>query len=317
MRNRSLILFFTIALSLALAVNAAAQQVSVTGALTPTVEAGGWLIADGSQKYLLLNAGDYSSLSWFKAGTRVQSVGELKPGTITIYQEGTPFEASSLTPIQSGSNPASRPGTITVSGNARVTATPDTAILSISLVTQNASALEAQQLNASQSTTVINAIKSVVPAAEVKTSGYALIPQRVYKENQPPTISGYEARNTVTVTLTDLSRVGAVIDAAGHAGANNIDGVSFTLRDDRAARSKALSEATQEAMAKANALAQTLDSTVTRIVAVQEGGAAPRPVVRFEAMARDAGASTPIEPGTLDISADVVLIVEIEKVPTR
>jgi uncharacterized protein YggE len=194
-----------------------------------------------------------------------------------------------------------------------VTATPDTAILSISVITQNPSALEAQQLNASQSTAVIAAIKSAVPAAEVKTSGYALIPQRVYKENQPPTISGYEARNTVTATLTDLTKVGAVIDAAGRAGANNIDGVSFTLRDDRAARSRALADATQEAMAKANALAQTLGSTVTRIVAVQEGGTPPRPVVRFEAMARDAGASTPIEPGTLDITADVILIAEIEK----
>ena len=43
--------------------------------------------------------------------------------------------------------------------------------------------------------------------AEVKTTGYSLQPQRVYRENQPPTITGYEARNTVTVTIGDLTKV--------------------------------------------------------------------------------------------------------------
>ena len=312
MRNSFLIFVLAIALSFGLVGDASAQQISVDGNLTPTVESGGWLIVDGDRKYLLLNSGQYSSLSWFNAGAGVQATGELKPGTITIYQEGTPFELSTLTPLSSSPQNSKRPGTITVTGNARVSATPDTAILTISVVTQNASALEAQQQNAAQSTAVISAIKAAAPTAEVKTSGYALVPQRVYKENQPPTISGYEARNTVTATLTDLTKVGSVIDAAARSGANNIDGVSFTLRQDRAARSRALSDATLEARSKADALAQTLGSKVTRIVAVQEGGAPPRPVMRFEAMARDAAANTPIEPGTLEISADVVLIAEIE-----
>jgi uncharacterized protein YggE len=312
MRNTNVFAVLVLILVTGLAVSAHAQQISISGSLTPTVEAGGWLIVQGSEKYLLINSANYSSLSWFKTGAAVQATGELKPGTVTIYQEGTPFEATSLTPVQSTSNTKSRPGTITVSGDARVSATPDTAILSISVVTQNPSALEAQQLNAAQSASVINAIKAAAPSAEVKTSGYALVPQRVYKENQPPTISGYEARNTVTATLNDLTRVGTVIDAAARGGANNIDGVNFTLRQDRAARSQALADATLEAMAKANTLARTLGSKVTRIVAVQEGGVPPRPVMRFEAMARDAAANTPIEPGTLEIAADVVLIAEIE-----
>ena len=74
----------------------------------------------------------------------------------------------------------------------------------------------------------MRALKSAAGAgAEVKTSGYSLQPMRVYKEGQPPTITGYEARNSVTVTMSDLTKVGAVIDATAQAGANDVAGISF------------------------------------------------------------------------------------------
>jgi uncharacterized protein YggE len=162
----------------------------------------------------------------------------------------------------------------------------------------------------------VRAVKAAAGAgAEVKTSGYSLTPQRVYKENQPPTITGYEARNSVTVTMGELQRVGAVIDAAALAGANNVDSVSFTLRQDRPAQDQALAEATREAIGKAQAIAQALGGRVVRIVEVQEEGLRPRPITE-NTYARDAmvsqAASTPIEVGTLDITSRVQLIAEID-----
>ena len=123
-----------------------------------------------------------------------------------------------------------------VTGDSIISAQPDTAILTISVVTQARAALDAQQQNANKSDAVVRALKTAAGAgAEIKTSGYTLQPQRVYKENQPPTIVGYEARNSVSVTLADLTKVGAVIDAASQAGANDVSGISFTLRKDRPA----------------------------------------------------------------------------------
>ena len=120
---------------------------------------------------------------------------------------------------------------VMVTGDAIVQAQPDTAILTVSVVTQGRNALTAQQDNANKSDAVVRALKSAAGAgAEVKTSGYSLQPQRIYKEGQPPTITGYEARNSVTVTMSDLTKVGAVIDAAAQAGANDVAGISFTLR---------------------------------------------------------------------------------------
>ncbi len=220
-----------------------------------------------------------------------------------------------------GGNTAVAPDRLTrvlVTGDSTVKAQPDTVILSISVVTQRKNALDAQQENANKSDAVMRALKLAAGAgAEVKTSGYSLEPQRVYKENQPPTITGYEARNSVMVTLGDLTKVGAVIDAASQAGANNVDGISFTLRKDRPAKDQALTEATREAISKAQVIAQALGGRVARIIEVQEADARVRPLidavqVSSGVLRNRAAAPTPIEVGSLDITSQVQLIAEIE-----
>ena len=154
----------------------------------------------------------------------------------------------------------------------------------------------------------MRALKAAAGAgAEIKTSGYSLQPQRVYKENQPPTISGYEARNSVTVTTGELNKVGTIIDAAAQAGSNEVAGIGFTLRQDRPARDRALSEATREAVSKAQVIAQALGGRVVRIIEVQEEGfqqRPPVPVYQAEAFAMKRDTATPIEVGSLDIKQD-------------
>ncbi|HSE31781.1 MAG TPA: SIMPL domain-containing protein [Pyrinomonadaceae bacterium] len=205
---------------------------------------------------------------------------------------------------------------VLVTGDSIVRAQPDTATLMISVVTQAKNAIDAQQENAVKSDAVIRALKAAVPGAEIKTSGYSIQPQRVYRENQPPTITGYEARNAVTVTLSDLKKVGTAIDAASQAGANDLGGVMFTLKQDRPARDKALSEATSEAVSKAKVIAQALGGRVVRIVEVQEEGfRQPIPVLQSEgfiASAAKRDVATPIEVGDLEISSRVQLIAEVE-----
>ena len=205
---------------------------------------------------------------------------------------------------------------VTVTGDATVPAQPDTAILDLAVVTQAPSASQAQAENATKSDRVVNALKTLLgPKAEIKTSGYSLQPQRVYKENQPPTITGYESRNTITVTISDLSKVGSVIDAATRAGANSVTNLQFTLRNDQPVRNQALAEATQEALSKARVIAQTLGGGVVRVVEVQESGAARPPIIyarqEYSAAART-DATTPIEVGTLDIKSHVQLVAEVE-----
>ena len=310
-----------LALVLSAATFTCAKEITVRGKLQKTAEAGGWLIVNRDSKYLLLNAKDFQNNSWFKESSNVEAVGETKE-VMTTFMEGTPFEAKSLKAVEQQAATAAggdnrRVTRVNVVGDSIVQAQPDTAILTVSVVTQARNALDAQQQNATKTDAVVRALKAAAGSgAEVKTSGYNLQPQRVYKENQPPTITGYEARNSVTVTTSDLNKVGTIIDAAAQAGSNEVSGIAFTLRQDRPARDRALSEATRVAVSKAQVIAQALGGRVVRIIEVQEEGFQQRPPVPYQAefgmKSAVAGVATPIEVGSLDITSRVQLIAEVE-----
>ena len=116
--------------------------------------------------------------------------------------------------------------------------------------------------------------------------------------------------------MSELNKVGTVIDAAAQAGSNDVAGIAFTLRQDRQASDRALSEATREAMSKAQVIAQAFGGRVVRVVEVQEEGfqqRPPQPLYQIEAMmAKRDGVATPIEVGSLDITSRVQLIAEVE-----
>jgi uncharacterized protein YggE len=291
-------------------------------------------------KYLLTNANEFRRQPWFREGASVEATGRVRDDVMSIHMEGVPFHARTMrarggsrsggsqsnasqsnasesTPGQAVAGNVARGSVrVVVTGDASIQAQPDTAVLTLAVVTQNASASEAQAENASKTEAVVRAVRAAAGAgAEVKTSGYSLQPQYVYKEGAPPSITSYIARNAVTVTTGELNRAGAVIDAASRAGANSVDGLSFTLRDDAQARMRALGEATREAQAKARTIAQTLGGRVLRVIEVQEAGTTRPPVPIYTAefgRANTAQTTTPIEPGSLDIRAQVQLVAEVE-----
>lgn len=325
-------IFTGLALALVFGAGVAAAQergekLIVEGRLARTVEAGGWLIETGERKYLVLNAERFRGESWFREGQRVMAEGETRPDAVTIYQEGVPFEARTMRPREGtpgGGGGVATPAAnsslvrVTVAGEALVQSQPDTAVVQLAVVTQNASASEAQAENASRTEAVVRAVRAAAGAgAEVKTSGYSLQPQYAYKEGAPPVITSYIARNAVTVTTGELPRVGPVIDAAARAGANSVDSLSFTLRRDEEPRDRALSDATRDALRKARAVAAALGGRVARVVEVQEAGTIrpPVPLPQPRELRADASAyvaQTPIEPGTLEVRSQVQLVVEIE-----
>lgn len=312
-------LILLMALVLGAATILQAKEITVRGKLQKTVESGGWLIVASDAKYLILNPKNFQSNAWFKESTNVEAVGEVKE-VMTTFMEGTPFEVKTMQPTDQAAmtTEGRRVTRVMVAGDSIVQAQPDTAILTLSVVTQNRTALLAQQNNATQVDAVVRALKAVAgPGAEVKTSGYSVQPQRVYKEGQPPVITGYEVRNSVTVTTSDLTKVGAIVDAAAQAGSNDISGIAFTLRQDRSARNRALSEATDEAVSKARIIASALGGKVVRIVEVQEEGfqqRPPTPVYQYEMSAgmQAAKVATPIEVGSLEITSRVQVIAEVE-----
>jgi uncharacterized protein YggE len=208
---------------------------------------------------------------------------------------------------------------VTVIGETTLNAEPDVAVIVLSVVTQSQNALEAQQQNATKTDAVINAVKGVVgDNAEIKTNSYTVQPQNDYRDNRLPKIIGYETRNSLMVRISDLKKVGAVVDAASQAGANSVERVSFNVKDSSVVNGKALAEATRQAMAKAKSIAESMGGRVSRLVEEQET-VSPQ-AGEFEittAMSYDKqqAKETPFQPGPMRVNSRVQLIVEVDAQP--
>jgi uncharacterized protein len=204
--------------------------------------------------------------------------------------------------------------TIRVSGEATVTAKPDQAEINIGVVTQASTGQAAATQNAQKQDAVLSELRKVLGVtADIKTISYSLSPNYRYpKEGGQPTIAGYTASNIVQVKTNDLAQVGKVIDIATQSGANTIQSLRFTLKDEQGVRSQALREAAIKARAKADALASALGLKIVRVLHVAEGGVSMPIPINSRAFSAEANvAQTPVEPGTIDVHATVTLTVEI------
>src|SRR5260370_33022367 len=131
------------------------------------------------------------------------------------------------------------------------------------MVRQAATAEAAQELTSAAAQEILGAIqKAGAPANQIQTARLVLSP--VYAPRNPdsrdaPRIVAYNATNTVSVRLTNLSIIGPVIDAGLKAGANQIEGVVFGLRNDLPSRQQALKQAVEEARSKAQIMTDAAD----------------------------------------------------------
>src|SRR3989440_8621042 len=218
--------------------------------------------------------------------------------------------AVAVAPARAHPSPASPVSSIRVTGDAKVTARPDRVQIDIGVSTRAAQSQEAASQNAREVDAVLAAVRKATPAAVLKTISYSLNPTYQYHpKGEEPTITGYTAVNVVQVTLDDLAKIGTVIDSATQAGANHVQGIQFTLRDQDAVRAEALRQAATRARAEAEVLAAALGLKVVRVLAVEENSPRVLPVRAYMGAPRTmvtAAAPTAVEAGTLDVTADVL-----------
>jgi uncharacterized protein len=203
--------------------------------------------------------------------------------------------------------------TITVNGEAVVTVEPDQAEIDIGVVTQARTAVEAGNANAAKLAQTITELKKLLGTrGEIKTAGYSLAPNYRYpKEGGKPEITGYTATNIVRVKTDAVNDAGKLIDGAMRSGANQIQRLVFTLKDEQAAQQAALREATAKARKKADEIARALGVKILRVLALTESPQGVRPLVTEAAVFRaQAAAPTPIETGTIEVRASVTLVAE-------
>lgn len=206
--------------------------------------------------------------------------------------------------------------TLTVYGNAQVYAAPDQATVRLGVVSQAKTAAEAQ----TQANQIINRFLAAmqrlnVPAQNIQTASLTVTPRYTQPQRgEASRIDSYEARTTISVRLSDFGLIGRVVDAGIEAGANNVEGINFSLRNDTEAKQRALKAAVADARGKAEAMAEALGIRLERIQEVIEGGAqyVPMDYARME-MKGGGAAETQVMPGELSVRANVTIRYVIRK----
>jgi uncharacterized protein len=199
-----------------------------------------------------------------------------------------------------------------VHGEATVSVKPDQVQLDVGVVTEANTAREATDENNTRSDALTRGFRGAFPTAVIKSINFSVTPNYRYRRGGSPALASYTANDTVHLLLSNVSSLPTAIRIAIKSGANSIDRLDFTLRNETPARAQALAEAARQAEAGAEALAAALDVKLGKLLSVEEAQpvvvALPR-VISFAKL--QSAALTPISPGTVDVQASVELTYEI------
>jgi uncharacterized protein YggE len=197
-------------------------------------------------------------------------------------------------------------------GDATITTNPDQAKLIFSVETRGTTAQDAAAQNAVQTSTLLGALQKFVgPNDDIKTLNYSVNP--IY--TTPPnggtsTLAGFTASNSVQVTLSNLALVGQVLDTGSQSGATRVQTLSFTLKDPEPFRLQALRQAAAKARTHADAMTGGAGLHVGNVITMGEGSTAGVVTATVSPTA-GVGATTPIDPGTVSVTATVTMEFEI------
>jgi uncharacterized protein YggE len=197
--------------------------------------------------------------------------------------------------------------TLDLTGHGEAHLPPDLATIDLGVTTVAPTAAAAMAQNAAVMTKVIAAVRARgVAERDLSTSTLSLGPQLAYPQGQAPQLTGYQASNRITVTLTDLTLVGPVVDAGVGAGANDAGQISFGLKSRASAESFARLSAIKALDDKAATMADAAGYHIRRLVNLTEEASevGPQPRMLMAAMKAPA-APTPVESGEIVVSVDV------------
>ena len=233
-----------------------------------------------------------------------------KTGMIALGLSGLLLFGATV-PVSAADAPATASRrSITVSGDGSVTLRPDVAFVTVGVQQMDPQAGRAQDQANAVIASAIARIKALgIPDRDIQTTNISLDPQ--YDDRG--VVVGFTATDTLSITVEQPRRAGAVIDAGVGAGANRSVSVSFGLKDSSAARTSALRAAVAAAQRKAAAVAAQLGSSLqgARAQVTEDLAQSPVPVPYAQnsiaAPSRTGSTPTPVQTGSLTVTDSVTV----------
>jgi hypothetical protein len=207
---------------------------------------------------------------------------------------------------------AADPRTISMTGHGEIKARPDSAELTAGVTTNAAAAARALADNSTRMKSVFAALEKLgVPADDIQTANFSISPQYANPGTEAPHLTGYQVTNEVSVRLDDVAKLGPALDALVTAGANQMNGIDFTIRDLAPMLEQARTAAIADARLRAQTYARAAGVMLGPILSIREGGGEVRPVRMAPPMVFAAKA-VPVAAGEESVDADVSVVWEIQ-----
>ncbi|KAB2720648.1 SIMPL domain-containing protein [Brucella intermedia] len=216
-----------------------------------------------------------------------------------------------------------QPARIAVTGEGTMTASPDMAILNLSVLREAKTAREAMTANNEAMAKVLEAMKKAgIEDRDLQTGGINIQPRYVYPDDKnglkEPSITGYTVSNSLTVRVRDLTKVGNVLDESVTLGINQGGDLNFVNDNPAATINEARKRAVADAIAKAKTLADAAGVGIGRLIEINEQSRPPMPMpiarAQFKTMADAAPqGSVPVEAGENSYNVSVNVVFEIKE----
>jgi len=199
-----------------------------------------------------------------------------------------------------------------------VSVAPDIATIGAGVTTEAPTATAALQQNSAEMTKVVARIKALgVAEKDIQTTGINLNAMYDYnQESQRQVFRGYQVSNRVSVILRKIEDTGKVLDALVAAGANDLNGPSFSIENDEAAKDAARKRAIDRAQARAKAYADMLGYDDAKVLAIAENidGRGPMPeMAEIRLSSAKADAPPPVQPGMVSTGISITIKYELVK----
>ncbi|MFZ5825111.1 MAG: SIMPL domain-containing protein [Bacillota bacterium] len=228
-----------------------------------------------------------------------------------VYPAATYAETQTQTPP---------PRTLNVTGHGKIELKPDTATIILGISQVRKSPAEAYAAMSADLVNISGSVKTMgVKEEEIKTGTFNLQAEYNWTQEKGQELVGYRATTTLNITTQQLDKVAELIQQAVEAGANQLNGIQFYVKNTDALVEQALDMAVDDARAKADRVAGRLGAKVVRVlsISIQDNG-----VPTFTRSMSDGGyageaakamgAPAPVFGGTTTFTSTVYVTFEIQ-----
>jgi uncharacterized protein YggE len=202
---------------------------------------------------------------------------------------------------------------ISVIGEGHIDAVPDMAIITLGVKYQAKEAGDAMAATSQATARMLDQLAFLgVQPRDMQTSRLSLNPvwpNSSSSLSDDRILSGFVASNSVTVRLRDLNKLAQIMDAVVADGANNFNGLRFSVQEPEPLMNAARQAAVADAIAKAQLLTGSAGVTLGPVLSITEQGGRSQPMRMEMASARSGG--TPIVAGEVTIGATVMMVFAI------